>query len=221
MRSARRQCANMLYRFALFIFCMCAIPAYSAQLNTVSLTGEVATQSWKALRDAQVVKQNLDFSCGAASLATLLNGFYGLSLTEERILKDMNKPDMMASFEDMARVVNRYGFKAGGVALNYEQLMKLTVPVVIYLQLHDNDHFSVLRGISATHVQLADPSWGNRIFSKAQFLTMWETRDDEKLKGKVLLILPQNLQTIQGRSDYFLPPSPNLLPIEVLVSQRY
>lgn len=207
-----------------FIISLCffhATPVYSAQLNMHSITGEVTTQSWRALRDAGVVRQKLDFSCGAASLATLLNGFYGSSLTEEEILKDMNKFDMKASFEDMARVVNRYGFKAGGVALSYEQLMKLTVPVVLYLQLHNDDHFSVLRGISATHVQLADPSWGNRILSKVQFLAVWETRNDEKLKGKVLLILPQNLQAMKSRADYFMPPSPNLLPIEVLVSQRY
>ncbi|ENS7173602.1 peptidase C39, partial [Neisseria gonorrhoeae] len=34
-------------------------------------------QSWKARRDFNIVKQDLDFSCGAASVATLLNNFYG------------------------------------------------------------------------------------------------------------------------------------------------
>ena len=38
------------------------------------------------MRDFRVVKQELDYSCGASSLATLLNGFYGFDLSEEDIL---------------------------------------------------------------------------------------------------------------------------------------
>lgn len=199
---------------------MYALPAYSAQLTTSSVNGEIATQSWKERRDAYVVKQDADFSCGAASLATLLNEFYGLSLTEEQILKDMNKPDRMANFEDMARVVNGYGFKSGGVALSYEQLTKLSVPVVVYLQHRGNDHFSVLRGISDTQVQLADPSWGNRIFSKAQFLAMWETREDKKLKGKILLVLPQKAGAVAQHPEFFAQPEQNNLAIEILTDRR-
>lgn len=209
----------LLLLIELFLVCGTAF-ANAAQLSTPSAHGEVAVQSWKALRDARVVKQDRDYSCGAASLATLLDEFYGLSLTEEQILKDMNKPDMMANFEDMARVANGYGFKAGGIALSYEQLSKLSVPVLVYLQNRGEDHFSVLRGISATHVQLADPSWGNRIFSRAQFLAMWETRADEKLKGKILLVLPQKAGTVAQRPDFFAPPTPSSLPIELLTGRR-
>lgn len=202
---------------------MCSInllSAHAAHLATPSARGEVVMHSWKELRDAHVVKQDRDYSCGAASLATLLNEFYGLSLTEEQILKDMNKPDMMANFDDMARVVIRYGFNSGGVALSYEQLSKLIVPVVVYLQHRGEDHFSVLRGISATQVQLADPSWGNRIFSKAQFLAMWETREDEKLKGKILLVLPQKADVFMRHPEFFAPPASSSLAIEILTGRR-
>ena len=73
-----------------------------ATLTTPTLLGSVAVQSWKDRRDAQIVKQDLDYSCGAASLATILNGFYGEAITEAQILKAMNKEDGMASFSDMA-----------------------------------------------------------------------------------------------------------------------
>lgn len=208
---------------AAVVIWLCAfwvIPTQAAYLATPSLNGEVETHTWKSRRDAQVVKQNEDFSCGAASLATLLNGYYGQALTEKQILKDMNKPDMMANFEDMARVVNGYGFKAGGVALSYEQLSKLTVPVVVYLQVKGNDHFSVLRGISSTHVQLADPSMGNRTFSKAQFQEMWETRSDANLKGKILLVLPQD-SAVSKNTSFFATPTPNDLSLQALLLQRH
>jgi uncharacterized protein len=204
------------------LLCAAWIPAaHSAQLSTYSLNSNIPSRTWLDHRDIKIIKQAQDFSCGAASLATLLNGFYGLSLTEAQILKDMNKPSQMASFEDMAQVVHRYGFKAAGVALNYQQLAKLTMPTLVYLQVQGNDHFSVLRGISPTHVQLADPSMGNRIFSKAQFLAMWETRADEMLKGKILLVLPQDAKTMVSVPDYFLSPTPSSLPVDTLVRQPH
>jgi uncharacterized protein len=153
----------------------------------------IPIQSWKTQRDARVVKQDLDYSCSAASLATLLNEFYGQSLTEEALLKAMDKGDLRASFEDMQRILPQFGFKAQGFAASYEQLMKLKAPVIVYLKHRKDDHFSVLRGIDANTVWLADPSLGNRTYSREQFLEMWHTRHEKtenELFGKILAILP-------------------------------
>lgn len=162
--------------------------------STHSLTGHILVKSWKTLRDKNIVKQDLDYSCSAASLATLLNEFYGQSVTEEALLKAMDKGDLRASFEDMQRALPQFGFKAKGFAATYEQLTKLKVPVVVYLKHRKDDHFSVLRGIDKNTVWLADPSLGNRTYSREQFLEMWETRKDDQanaeLKGKFLAVLP-------------------------------
>ncbi len=174
-------------------------------LNTQSAHIRVPIQSWKTLRDARIVKQDLDYSCGAASLATLLNEFYGQSVTEEVILNAMDKGDLRASFDDMQRALPQFGFKAQGFAASYEQLMRLQVPVVVYLKHRRDDHFSVLRGINENTVWLADPSLGNRTYSKHQFMAMWQTRDDKddaELAGKFLAVLP--LQSdIQSANDFF------------------
>lgn len=123
-----------------------------AVISTLSLQSRVPVQSWKTLRDARIVKQDKDFSCGAASLATLLNEFYGQSVTEEALLKVMDKGDLRASFEDMQRALPQFGFRAVGYAASYEQLTKLKAPVVVYLKHRKDDHFSVLRGIDADTV---------------------------------------------------------------------
>ncbi len=60
-------------------------------LHTPTASIRIPIQNWKTLRDARVVKQDLNYSCGAASLATLLNEFYGQSVTEEVLLKAMEK----------------------------------------------------------------------------------------------------------------------------------
>ena len=164
----------------------------------------VKVQPWKALRDAEVVKQDLDFSCGAASMATLLNGFYGQSLDEKTLLVAMDKEDARASFADMQRVLPRFGFKAQGFAASYEQLSKLKMPVIVYLKHRKDDHFSVLKGINDRTVWLADSSLGNRTYSKEQFLDMWQTREETELSGKFLAILPLKDAT-QKSMDFFEP----------------
>ena len=39
----------------------------AAELNTPSANDSIEVTSWKALRDFRVVKQELDYSCGASS----------------------------------------------------------------------------------------------------------------------------------------------------------
>ena len=52
---------------------------------------KVKVQSWKEKRDLNIVKQDYDYSCGAASVATLLNNFYGQNIQEKDILDAMQK----------------------------------------------------------------------------------------------------------------------------------
>ena len=173
-------------------------------LVTHSAHGLVPVKSWKTLRDARIVKQDLDYSCGAASLATLLNSFYGQNVTEEALLKAMDKDDGRASFEDMARVLPQFGFRAQGFAASWEQLARLKRPVILYVKHRKDDHFSVLRGIGGDTVWLADPSLGNRTYSREQFLAMWRTRADadDGLAGKFLAVLPAQATT-PAKDDFF------------------
>jgi predicted double-glycine peptidase len=197
-------------RFLLSVFSFCVPHIGQAQVSTAivsthSATLEIPVKSWKALRDAQVVKQDLDFSCGAAALATLLNHFYGQTLTEEALLKAMDKGEGRASFEDMAKVLPQFGFRAQGFAASWEQLTRLKMPVVVYVKHRKNDHFSVLRGINKDTVLLADPSMGNRTYSRQQFLAMWQTRHDIQnadLSGKFLAVLPMHAD-IKATDNFF------------------
>lgn len=196
-----------------------------ASIITHSINGRMNVSSWKTLRDTRVVKQDLDYSCSAASLATLLNEFYGQSVTEEALLKAMDKGDLRASFEDMQKALPNFGFRALGYAASYEQLLKLKMPVVVYLKHRKDDHFSVLRGINDRTVWLADPSLGNRTYSREQFLEMWETRGDNsanaELKGKILAVVP-NKPGIPMVGDFFtkFPQRQTAQAIETLANRQ-
>lgn len=186
----------------ILLFASAAVFAQPFAVDNPLAFGKTQVQSWKARRDLGIVKQNLDFSCGAASIATLLNNFYGQQLTEQEILVRMNKTELRASFDDMQQVMPQLGFEAKGYALPFEQLAQLKIPVIVYLKYRKNDHFSVLRGINGDTVLLADPSLGNMSLSREQFLAAWKTRDG-KMEGKILAVLPKNADTAKN-VDFFI-----------------
>ena len=193
---------------------MCAITnaCFAAEIKHQTLSGTIHITSWKSMRDQGVVKQSFDFSCGSASLASILSGFYGIKVSEKDVLEKMEK-DGAASFADLAEIAESYGFKAGGLMLDISQLVQLKVPVIVYLNYRGSDHFSVVRGVSSEWIWLGDPSWGNKKLRKEQFLSMWE---GTKHKGKALLILPKNIASSLVDSDFFGFSKVNTLPYKVL-----
>ena len=175
--------------------CAALLSQYAAHAQPFAhdrLQGNLPIQDWKSLKDQGLVKQQYDYSCGASSLATIFQHFYAHPLEEKEILEQMNNDEGMATFADMARVAEHYGYRAQGIATHYDTLINLQIPAVVYLNHRRNDHFSVLRRVTPTHVYLADSSWGNRILTRRQFEQMWHTRDDAHYSGRVLLILPTN-----------------------------
>ncbi|WP_118783721.1 C39 family peptidase [Neisseria lactamica] len=194
-----------MMKFKYVFLLACVAVSLSYRLNAAPMFndnpvvyGKIKVQSWKERRDFNIVKQDLDFSCGAASVATLLNNFYGQTLTEEEVLKKLDKEQMRASFEDMRRIMPDLGFEAKGYALSFEQLAQLKIPVIVYLKYRKDDHFSVLRGIDGNTVLLADPSLGHVSMSRVQFLEAWQTREGN-LAGKILAVIPKKAETISNK----------------------
>lgn len=157
-----------------------------------------ALKSWKEIRDYEVVKQQYDYSCGIASLATLLDNLYGENFTEADLLKELKElknfkendknPEQKYSFLDLKKIANQKGYKASGLALDFDNLKKLKIPVIVYIKPKGVDHFSVLKKIDGENVYLADPTWGNSKIRQEKFIEIWKTRDSSNYYGKVLII---------------------------------
>ena len=201
------------------------VPAQAeVHLNLPSAVGSLPIKTWKQLRDADLEKQDLDYSCGSAATATILRSFYGRDIYEKDILDEvvLVGDDGTASFSDLQQAVKKFGFKAIGVSANFEKLKTIKIPAIVYLRYRDKDHFSVIRGINDQGVVwLGDPSWGNRKFTEHQFRDMWETRDNEQLKGKLLLIIPADKTLATLNQDFFHPPEVNATAIELLTLTSY
>ena len=195
----------MRYGIFLILISSLAFSAAPFPEHRAILTEQPAVKSWKAMRDAGIVKQDYDFSCGAASIATLLNRQYGLTYSEKEILELLSKEAQetwKASFADMQKIMPSLGFRAEGYAVSFEQLQQLRAPVIVYLRYRNNDHFSVLYGIDGETVLLADPSLGHVSLSRTQFLDAWKTRDSH-LSGKILAIVPDKAHPHPAKTDFF------------------
>jgi predicted double-glycine peptidase len=187
---------------------LAAAPAKADMFSGEQLNGQPIVNTWKALRDFRIVKQQLDYSCGAASMATILNEFYGMSVTEKDVLTRMGATDR-SSFQQLADVAPAYGVRAGGLMLSFDDLKQLKIPAIAYVQYRGEDHFTVIRGIRRDGVvHVADPSWGNRQLTAHQFRRMWEAPDtDGTPRGRILLLIPQDMSIAQIDTTFFREPA--------------
>ena len=144
---------------------------------------EYHVRSLRALRDEGVVKQRYDYSCGSASLATLLT--YGLNdpVDEDVLLRALLEPlapDELTALQkkglslfDLQQLAQKRGHKAQGFRVHQSQLAKLSRPVIVFIKPHGYEHFAVLKGLRGDRVHLADPSLGNVRMPLYRFLDMW------------------------------------------------
>jgi predicted double-glycine peptidase len=161
-------------------------------------------QNWKqSIRDKDIIKQSLDYSCGAAALATLIQHYFLKDTSEQEILELMGKGNERTTFSELQEVLPKLGFKSAGFEVEWRALVALKTPVIVYINHFDEGHFAVLRGIDDTHVWLADPSQGNTIYSKNNFLDLWRQSGE---KGFFLAVLPLQTDTARSTSYFSLPP---------------
>ncbi|MBW2569016.1 MAG: C39 family peptidase [Deltaproteobacteria bacterium] len=136
--------------------------------------------SLKEARFKNVVSQSFDFSCGAASLATLLKYQFGKEITERDVMKGMlTQGDQILikrrgfSFLDMKAYAQSLGYQANGYKLKIEQLGQVKIPTIVLINVRGYSHFVVLKGVIGEKVYTADPAWGNRVMDLEEFLGTW------------------------------------------------
>jgi predicted double-glycine peptidase len=152
-------------------------------VNSGALRAEFRVKSLRALRDEGVVKQRYDYSCGSASLATLLT--YGLDdpVDENALLRAILEPlspDELKALQkkglslfDLQKLAQGRGHKAQGFRVHQSQLPKLSRPVIVFIKPGGYEHFAVLKGLRGDRAYLADPSLGNVRMPIYRFLDMW------------------------------------------------
>jgi hypothetical protein len=142
-------------------------------------------KSLKEIRRSNVVVQEWDLSCGAATLTTVLNIQHGDPVTEKEVARGLirrqeyiDQPELVRiregfSLLDLKRYVDQRGYRGIGYGkLEVENLIELA-PILVPINTIGYNHFVIFRGIAGDRVLLADPAWGNRTMTVERFEHSW------------------------------------------------
>ena len=149
---------------------------------------EVPVSSMKQLRFNATLRQQYDFSCGSAALATLLTHHYGRPVSEQRVFEQMylhgdQKKIRKEGFSmlDMQRYLAAGGFRADGFKLPLHKLLEAGLPAIVLVSDKGYHHFVVIKGIANNRVLMGDPSSGARALALDAFEAIWV--------GKLLFVI--------------------------------
>lgn len=154
------------------------------------LKAEFVVKSYQELKNENLVRQNYEQSCGAASLATMINLIDDENLSEFDVLKLMSEQELqtdMVSFADLETVLSKLGYENKSYKINKENLDKLVnIPMIVKIEDDPRfPHFVLIINYKGDFLEVLDPSHGRYISSKREFLRLW---DKEGKGGFALLV---------------------------------
>lgn len=154
---------------------MVVVPGVSGGNFTVN-----KVTSLKEARYRSTIRQQYDFSCGSAALATLLAYHYQDSVTEQEVFKWMYDHGDQAkirregfSLLDMKKYLEANGYHADGFYVPLDKLADVGVPAIVLVNIKGYRHFVVVKGVTDKKVLVGDPSAGTRIIPRDEFEKMW------------------------------------------------
>ena len=174
----KRTCHFFITSFLLINF-----PVNAGIIRVIDSGGGLLTAnvtSLKELRFKHTVKQEHDFSCGSAALATILTYHYDDPVTEEQVFNAMfekgNKEKIQHegfSLLDMKRYLEANGYHADGYITHLDKVASVGLPVIVLINNSGYLHFVVVKGIDDERVLVGDPATGARIIPRPEFESMW------------------------------------------------
>lgn len=178
----RSKRGGVLFALALSAWAIMIEPS-AAQVRTHGEGGgsfTISVTSWRDIPFRTVVRQQFDYSCGSAAVATLLLHHYGLDVREAQVFQSMYARGDQERIQrvgfsmlDMRGYLERIGFQADGLRLSLDRLAGLNLPAIALIT-HDNyRHFVVIKGVSADHVLVGDPTFGLQTYTRAEFEAVW------------------------------------------------
>jgi uncharacterized protein len=142
---------------------------------------KVGVVSYRDMPFLTVVRQQYDFSCGSASLATLLRYNYGRDVDEAAIFKAMYQVGDQAaihrkgfSLADMKTYLASIGYPSDGYRVGLDRLAKAGIPAIVIIRVGQYKHFVVIKGVRDGNVLVGDPANGLREYSLAEFESVWD-----------------------------------------------
>ncbi|WP_249355163.1 cysteine peptidase family C39 domain-containing protein [Campylobacter sp. MIT 12-5580] len=157
---------------------------------------EFRVSSLYELKNTDFVRQAYEESCGAASLANILNFFAFKRYNEKDILQVLDQKTDMLSFLELKEAVLKLGYEAQAFKLTKQSLEELFVPLLVKIEDDPRfPHFVVVLNFKGDFIKVLDPNFGTYIASKKEFFSVW---DKEGLGGFALLVLPKDFKEFKA-----------------------
>ncbi|HYE35313.1 C39 family peptidase [Methylocaldum sp.] len=169
----------------------------------------IGVTSFAERRFKTILKQQYDFSCGSAALASLLSFHYEDTVGELEVFADMWEHGDQQKIQkqgfsllDMKRYLERRGYKADGYKFGLERLVQTKVPAITIINNKGYLHFVIIKGANSATVLLGDPAVGLKRVDLQTFREVWENR---------ILFLIRDKKNIAGNyfnneKEWFLSP---------------
>lgn len=150
-------------------------------VGTGGITARVNVKSMAERQFDTVVRQQFDFSCGSAALATLLTHHYGRDVSETdafEVMWEVGDQDRISelgfSLLEMKRYLETSGLSADGFRLTLDRIQEIGVPGIALIDVKGYKHFVVVKGINDKEVLIGDSSAGVHSKPRKQFEKQWD-----------------------------------------------
>jgi uncharacterized protein len=171
---------SLLWRLAVSILAILYLSEATVHAGE-SVAGGKRVLAFSEIRNAQLVRQEWDLSCGAAAIATVLTYQLGDRVSEREValaLLRQTHPVLVRlrlgfSLLDLKRYAASRGFTAAGYQnMDLGELAEMA-PAIVPIRASGLPHFVVFRGMRGDRVVFADPSFGNRTMPAETFAKIW------------------------------------------------
>ena len=151
-------------------------------LSTSGLANDarVPVASMLARKYTGVIRQQYDFSCGSAALATLLHYHYELPRSETDVFTGMWRDGDRAkirqvgfSLLDMKRYLTQLGLRADGYRVSLDAVSQRRLPGIALITVKGYRHFVVVKGVQGDQILIGDPSLGLKTMPRTEFQAVW------------------------------------------------
>jgi hypothetical protein len=189
MKPSPRMPTSPLAALALTLASVLALLAPQARAGSVDIPAQIAgamsvpVASLKEVRFRSTLRQQYDFSCGSAALATLLSHHYRTPVDEKTAFESMFAHGDAATIRregfsllDMKDFLATLGFEADGFEAPIAALATARIPGIVLINEHGYNHFVVVKGVQDGRVLLGDPAVGTRAMSTAAFESVWANK---------------------------------------------
>lgn len=174
-----------------FVKCVLLIlPAFCSNAGSLNFNGiagagnyDVPVTTFSERRFKTVYKQQYDFSCGSATLASLLTYHYDDVVDEQSVFVDMYQNGDQQKIQkqgfsllDIKLYLERRGYRSDGFKIKLDQLITANVPAITIINNNGYMHFVIIKGVNEQEVLVGDPAVGIKAMPRDEFEAMWDNR---------------------------------------------